>query len=214
MTRYGFLVDLNYCISCKACEVACKTWNAIPTGRGVRLRRVVDEISGVYPRFDTYAVSLACNHCESPACMKACPNGALTQRADGLVMHDRAKCVGCRNCEAVCPYGAPQYDAVEKKMWKCSGCFDRVDAGQIPACVDACPAEALGFGPLDELDRAGVRQIANFANPARTGPAVRFVPRPARTATLVAQTTDAAGASGPLWREDEIADVISREESR
>ena len=178
MTRFGFLVDLNYCISCKACEVACKTWNAVPTGRDVRLRRVIDEVIGVSPNVqDTYSVSLACNHCEEPACVKACPNGAFSIRTDGLVVHDRSKCLGCRYCEAVCPYGAPQFDAVEKKMWKCSGCFDRVDQGLQPACASACPTEALKFGLLDELEALGVREIARFANPNRTSPAVRFVTR-------------------------------------
>lgn len=178
MTRNGFLVDLNYCISCKACEVSCKTWNDVPTGRDVRLRRVVDEVVGVSPNVqDTYSVSLACNHCEDAACVKACPQGALSRRADGLVVHDRSKCVGCRWCEAVCPYGAPQFDAVETIMWKCSGCPDRVDAGLLPACADACPTEALSFGPLDEFDRIGVREIARFANPNKTHPAVRFIPR-------------------------------------
>ncbi|HEX9149195.1 MAG TPA: 4Fe-4S dicluster domain-containing protein [Thermoanaerobaculia bacterium] len=177
MTRNGFLVDLNYCISCKACEVACKTWNAVPTDRGIRWRRVVDELLGVVPRTTAYSVSLACNHCENPACVRACPNGALTMRADGLVVHDKTKCVGCRYCESVCPYGAPQYDAVEKVMTKCTGCFDRVDQGLLPACVDACPAEALKFGPLAEIDREGIREIPRFPNPNRTRPAVRFVPK-------------------------------------
>lgn len=175
--RYGFLVDLNYCISCKACEVACKTWNEVPTGRGLRLRRVVDEIFEV-GRPVCYSVSLACNHCADPACLKACPQEAITQRADGLVVHDRAKCVGCGDCGAVCPYGAPQLDRVEKKTWKCSGCFDRIDAGALPACADACPTEALQFAPLVEIEmKGGVREIVRFPNPNRTNPSVRFIPK-------------------------------------
>lgn len=177
MSHQGFLLDLNYCISCKACEVACKTWNGIPTDRNVRLRRVIDEIHAEGPHPMSYSVSLACNHCEEPACAKACPNGAITVRADGLVVHDRTKCQGCRYCEAVCPYGAPQYDAVDRKMTKCSGCPDRVDAGLAPACVAACPTEALQFGDLVALDVAGTRQISRFPNPNRTHPAVRFIPR-------------------------------------
>ena len=176
MTRLGFLVDLNYCISCKACEIACKTWNDVPTDRGIRRRRVVDEILGGAGRAVTnYSVSLACNHCERPACVEACPAGAMSVRPDGLVVHDKAKCIGCRFCESVCPYGAPQYDPVEKVISKCSGCSDRVDLGLQPACVDTCPTEALRFGPLAELEALGIREIPRFSNPNRTWPAVRFV---------------------------------------
>ena len=177
MPRYGFLVDLNYCISCKACEVACKTWNDVPTDRGIHRRRVVDEVFGSGQAVTTYSVSLACNHCERPACVAACPNGAFSVRPDGLVAHDKSKCAGCRFCESVCPYGAPQYDAVEKVISKCSGCFDRVDQGLQPACADTCPTGALRFGPLSELEHEGVREIPRFSNPNRTWPAVRFVPR-------------------------------------
>ena len=117
MSTYGFLVDLGLCISCSACEAACKTWNNVPTGRNVRWRRVIDQVLGVWPKVSAYGVSMACNHCEDAPCVKACPSGALSVRAkDGIVLLDATKCIGCRYCESVCPYGAPQYDVTEKKM--------------------------------------------------------------------------------------------------
>ncbi|MFN2240219.1 MAG: 4Fe-4S dicluster domain-containing protein [Thermoanaerobaculia bacterium] len=178
MSMYGFLVDLRLCISCKACEAACKTLNEVPTGRDVRYRRVIDQVIGVWPRVTAYSVSMACNHCEDAPCVKACTSGALSIRAkDGIVLLDRDKCVGCRYCESVCPYGAPQYDAAEKKMSKCLFCVARIDAGLEPACVDTCPTGALQFGKLDDIDRLGVKQIPNFAYPAYSNPSIRFVPK-------------------------------------
>ena len=97
--------------------------------------------------------------------------------ADGIVLLDAAKCIGCRYCESVCPYGAPQYDETEKKMSKCTMCVDRIDAGKQPACVDTCPTGALQFGNLVDLDRKGVRQIPNFADPSYSSPSIRFVPK-------------------------------------
>lgn len=178
MSTYGFLVDLGLCISCSACEAACKTWNNVPTGRNVRWRRVIDQVLGVWPKVTTYGVSMACNHCADAPCVKACPSGALSIRAkDGIVLLDKTKCIGCRYCESVCPYGAPQYDATEKKMSKCTMCVDRIDAGKEPACVDTCPTGALQFGKLVDIDREGVKQIPNFAEPSYSNPSIRFVPK-------------------------------------
>lgn len=178
MSTYGFLVDLGLCISCAACEAACKTWNNVPTGRNVRWRRVVDQVQGVWPNVSAYGVSMACNHCADPSCVKACPSGALSIRAkDGIVLLDKAKCIGCRNCSSVCPYGAPQYDATEGKTSKCTFCVDRIDAGKEPACVDTCPTGALQFGLLTDLNRKGAKEIPSFAEPSHTNPSIRFVPK-------------------------------------
>ncbi|MHB0968531.1 MAG: 4Fe-4S dicluster domain-containing protein [Thermoanaerobaculia bacterium] len=175
MARYGFLVDLNYCVSCKACEIACKTWNEVPVDRNLRWRRVIDEEFGVSPRVEAYSVSLACNHCADAPCVKACPNGAITVRPDGIVQQDPSKCLGCRYCAAVCPYGAPQYDAVLNKVFKCNMCFDRIDAGETPACAQTCPTGALQWGKLEDIDYRGVREIPHFPDPDVTNPSIRFV---------------------------------------
>ena len=90
-----------------------------------------------------------------PACIAACPTGAITKRAeDGIVVVDASVCNGCRECADACPYGAPQFGA-DGKMQKCNLCLDRLQAGKEPACVATCPGEALGCGPLDDLTVAG-----------------------------------------------------------
>lgn len=178
MAKYMFLVDLNYCVSCRACEVACKTWNDVPTDRGIRWRQVVDEEFGEGREVLTYSVSMACNHCNEPACVKACPTGAMYRRSqDGIVLVDQSKCIGCGYCRAACPYGAPQLDPITKKTSKCTMCVDRLAQGMLPACVDTCPTQALQFGEASAMSRRGVRQITRFPDPSYCDPSIRFVPK-------------------------------------
>jgi anaerobic dimethyl sulfoxide reductase subunit B (iron-sulfur subunit) len=155
--QYGFYVDTSACSGCKVCQVACKDKHDLE--EGVLWRRVYEVsggdwreeagawISGVF----AYNVSVACNHCENPVCLSACPAGAIGRREDGIVLIDREKCIGCRYCEWVCPYGAPQYDKRSGTMTKCHFCFDYIDQGKAPACVAACPMRVLDFGELSEL---------------------------------------------------------------
>jgi Fe-S-cluster-containing dehydrogenase component len=83
--------------------------------------------------------------------MKVCPVSAYTKREDGIVIQDHDKCLGCRSCLMACPYAAPQYDPVEKKISKCDMCVDLVDQGLQPKCVELCPGHVLKFGKIDEL---------------------------------------------------------------
>ncbi|GAB7258791.1 hypothetical protein DaDZ19_04560 [Dickeya ananatis] len=94
--------------------------------------------------------SLACNHCEHPACLDACPVEAYTKREDGIVVHDPARCIGCKNCLRSCPYGAPKFNEVTHKAEKCSMCYERLDVGLQTACIEACPVGALTMIDLDE----------------------------------------------------------------
>ena len=95
------------------------------------------------PGGPTYFLSVACHHCERPACLAACPSGAYEKRADGIVVHHEEKCIGCRYCEMACPFGAPRYSEEKGVMTKCHLCHHRLDGGERPACVAACPTEAL-----------------------------------------------------------------------
>jgi anaerobic dimethyl sulfoxide reductase subunit B (iron-sulfur subunit) len=144
--QYGFYYDAGRCIQCRTCEVACKsTHNTEP---GVKWRRVVETWGGEYPSVTRAFFSLACMHCEKPACAAVCPTGAIIKRAeDGIVVVDRAKCNGCQDCLSACPYGVPQFGG-DGTMQKCDYC---VETGREPACAVSCPAEALNFGTLDEL---------------------------------------------------------------
>lgn len=160
MTQYGFYFDASKCTGCKTCMVACKDKNNLPVG--MNFRRVT-EFSGGNWRQDratgawhqdafAYYLSISCNECSDPACVKVCPTKAHFKRAeDGLVLIDPKKCIGCGACLAACPYGAPQHDREARKMRKCDTCLDRREKGLNPVCVDACPQRALDFGPIDEL---------------------------------------------------------------
>lgn len=160
MTQYGFYFDASKCTGCKTCMVACKDKNNLPVG--MNFCRVT-EFSGGNWRQDratgawhqdafAYYLSISCNECSDPACVKVCPTKAHFKRAeDGLVLIDPKKCIGCGACLAACPYGAPQLDREARKMRKCDTCLDRREKGLNPVCVDACPQRALDFGPIDEL---------------------------------------------------------------
>jgi anaerobic dimethyl sulfoxide reductase subunit B len=178
-TQLGFYMNLERCIGCHTCEVACKDKNDLEVGPRWRRVRVVE--GGAYPKPFVYYVSMACNHCEDPACAKACPVGAYTKREDGLVVHDPSKCIGCKYCTFACPYSAPQFDEAKGKAGKCSGCADLVDKGGKPVCVDSCIVRALEFGPIDELEKkypGAVQSLPVMSSPAPTNPSIRMKTRP------------------------------------
>ncbi|HBU0005914.1 TPA: 4Fe-4S binding protein, partial [Klebsiella pneumoniae] len=116
-TQYGFFIDSARCTGCKTCELACKDYkNLTPE---VSFRRIYEyaggdwqEDNGVWQQnVFAYYLSIACNHCEDPACTKVCPSGAMHKREDGFVVVNEEVCIGCRYCHMACPYGAPQYNA-------------------------------------------------------------------------------------------------------
>lgn len=161
----GFTINVNQCISCRACEAACKAEYGLNAGQG-RRRRVVEksvaETVDGRSQVSTFFISLACNHCVNPSCLSACPKGAYTKDTDGsisgqvgLVLHDPAKCIGCRRCEWACPYGAPQYNPATGKIHKCEGCWQRQanttlhTTIRVPACVATCLTGALAWRNVD-----------------------------------------------------------------
>ncbi len=158
MAQYGFYIRQDLCTGCHACQIACKDYKNLDDERMYRhIFEYEDgefEESGSGYTFKGYAcyTSMACNHCEVPACLGVCPAGAIVKDDDtGIVTYDQELCIGCRYCEEACPYDEPQYDEVNGKMNKCDMCADRVAAGLQPICVEACPFNALEFGELEEL---------------------------------------------------------------
>lgn len=146
----GFYFDANRCIGCRVCQVACKDRLGLEMA-GPLTRRVKTFETGKYPNVSLFHTSIACNHCEKPACVANCPTGAMFKDADGIVLHDDKRCIVCKNCVWACPYGAPQYVKELKLIIKCDSCKALRDAGKNPVCVDACMVRALKFGDVEDL---------------------------------------------------------------
>lgn len=145
--QYGFLVDMRGCYGCKTCSMACKSENDTPAGV---LWRRVREFHFDDPNAMAF-ISMSCNHCDDPQCMKVCPADTYSKRPDGIVVQDHDKCIGCRMCIMACPYNAPVFDPVEGKTSKCNLCAERLDEGLLPRCVASCPGGVLQFGDIAEL---------------------------------------------------------------
>jgi formate dehydrogenase iron-sulfur subunit len=209
--RMGFFTDTSVCIGCKACEVACKEWNAIPedgltlTGMsydntqslGASTWRHVAFIEQAPQRRQTPSQqhssgpptpdgrtelalteqqppgapvpdgrtelrwlmsSDVCKHCTHAACLDVCPTGSLFRTEFGTVVVQEDICNGCGYCVPACPYGVIEQRQHDGRAFKCTMCYDRLGAGQEPACAKACPTDSIQFGPLDELrERAALR---------------------------------------------------------
>lgn len=195
----AFYIDMNSCSGCKTCMVACLDKNDLDDGRN--FRRVTEYVGGnwtdnqdttVQQNLFVYNLSIACNHCEEPVCTKACPTTAM-HKEDNIVFVDQGKCIGCRYCEWVCPYSAPQFSHKLHKMTKCDFCRDYLAADQPPACVAACPTRALHIGEFDELVKEfGSAMVAPL--PARSVTKPHLVLTPHRNARPV-NTNDGAIAN-------------------
>ena len=184
--QLGFVHNNVDCIGCRACEIACKDKNGLPPGP--RMRRVLYIEGGQYPNLFGYKVNMSCNHCAEPACLPTCPTGAIWKRKDnGVVDIDSTLCIGCRKCEAACPYGAPQYNIETNTVVKCNMCIDELEAGRKPYCVAACMMRVLDIGNIEDIwtqkletkayaeNEKVSKQVKNMANPELTKPSIGFV---------------------------------------
>ncbi|MGF1659490.1 MAG: 4Fe-4S dicluster domain-containing protein [Rubrimonas sp.] len=159
MTRYVMVIDTRTCIGCGDCVVACKTENHIP--EGLNRDWVVEATKGTYPDLTTEFRSERCNHCSNPTCVYACPTGASHLWGDtNIVLVDANKCTGCKACIAACPYDARLVMRAEGYIDKCTFCHHRVEVGQDPACVSACPTHCMHFGVLDDPNSEVSRLLA------------------------------------------------------
>ncbi|UCC59478.1 MAG: 4Fe-4S dicluster domain-containing protein, partial [Dehalococcoidia bacterium] len=151
--QMGFYFDQTRCTGCYTCIVACKDWHDVPAGPA-SWRRVATIEEGEFPDLFVAFYTSSCYHCAEPACVAACPAGAITKRQeDGVVLVDREKCLGkdqCDLCLQACTYKAPQFGAEPNaKMQMCNLCPDRLEEGKKPICVAGCPMRALDAGPID-----------------------------------------------------------------
>lgn len=180
--QMAFYLDQTRCTGCFTCVVACKDWNDVPPGLAA-WRKVKTLEKGRYPELFVAHLPTSCYHCAKPACVKACPVGAITKRAaDGVVLVDREACLGHDNCDMclqVCPYESPQFgDEPNAKMQMCNFCVDRLEESKQPICVAACPLRALEAGPLDELRlKYPAIDAEGFAYEAKVAPSVAFKPK-------------------------------------
>jgi tetrathionate reductase subunit B len=171
--HYALGVQIEMCIGCGMCVVACKVENDVPpepfyfrtwveryviyTDGEVSVDSPNGGIDGFPPVENgkqilrTFFVPKLCNHCDNPPCVQVCPVGATFKSEDGVVLVDEDYCIGCRYCIQACPYGARFLDPRTKTADKCTFCYHRITKGLLPACVEACPTQARIFGELGKL---------------------------------------------------------------
>lgn len=174
--QHAFFFTADNCIGCHACEAACSEKNENPPHIAFRSVGYVE--GGSYPAYKRLNISMACNHCDDPVCLKGCPTKAYTKHTEyGAVLQDPETCFGCGYCTWVCPYNAPQLDPVKGQVSKCNMCVDRLEVGLKPACVSACLGNALDFGVVENIpegrEEARV-EIPGFPDPSITHPNIRF----------------------------------------
>ncbi len=182
----ALLMDTTRCVACRGCQVACKQWNSLAAEETVFFRGdgyqnpphrssetwnliTFNEVT----TSDGFAWTFGrrqCFHCLEPACVTACPVGALIKTDQGPVSYDESRCIGCRYCQVVCPFNAPRFewDKRAPEIKKCTLCDGRIARGQEPACSQACATDALTFGDRDALLEEARQRIAS--NPNRYHP--------------------------------------------
>ncbi|MGE0630467.1 MAG: 4Fe-4S dicluster domain-containing protein [Hyphomicrobiaceae bacterium] len=155
MGNIAFLVDVDKCTGCKLCVVSCKDehvgnsyepWSAPQPMTGHFWVDVVGLERGTLPRVKMSYMPTFCQHCADAPCIKACTDGSIKTRDDGIVWIDPKLCSGCGDCESACPYGVIYLNTEANLAQKCTGCAHRVDEGLLPRCAEACPHDAIVFG--------------------------------------------------------------------
>ncbi len=140
--QYRFHFDATACIGCRCCEVACNEQNNNPAD--IKWRRVGEMQGGEFPAFTQLFNSMSCNHCIDPECLRGCPTSSYIKIEEtGIVVHDDDTCIGCQYCTWNCPYGVPVFHEERNIVTKCHMCHERLDVGQTPSCVQACPSGAI-----------------------------------------------------------------------
>ena len=183
----AILNDTTKCIGCRACQVACKSWNNLPGEKKTQFSETwgnpkyldADNFNRLIFReivsdgkVSWHFISRRCMHCLTPACQSACPVGALEKMPYGAVAYNDDRCIGCRYCMMACPFQIPKFEWGKAVPYirKCTLCADRLEAGMEPACADTCPTGALLFGERDKLIREARQRIAK--NPGKYHPQV------------------------------------------
>lgn len=179
MKQLAFVIELDRCIGCKGCQVACKMENGTVLGSDRTKVRTVGP-TGVHPNLEMYFLPTMCQQCEKPVCVEVCPSGAIFKnREDGVVTIDPKKCIGCHSCNKECPYHANTYSEMRRAMDKCTLCYEARGVGELPACVRNCAGRALHYGDISDpnskvsllIQKAGeehVHTLQDFGNKPST----------------------------------------------
>src|SRR5919202_5346057 len=176
----GFYTDTTVCIGCKACEVACKSWNQLPAREGGRAElsgqsydntlrlsgdtwrhvKFIEQFDGPY-NGRWLMMSDVCKHCVQAGCLEVCPTGAIIRTEFDTVVIQQDVCNGCRACISACPFGVVDIGE-DGRAHKCTLCYDRLQHGLEPACAKACPTDSIRFGDVDELMQIADRRVAEL----------------------------------------------------
>jgi len=186
--QYGFEVDLDRCTGCKSCVAACSSMNGLHEGEAWRAVGVLVDEAGESPFQHT--VTSSCHHCVEPGCLLGCPVMAYEKdEATGIVLHLDDQCIGCQYCVLKCPYGAPQYNQDLGIVRKCDMCHDRLAEAEAPACVQACPTQAIRITTVSRDDVVAASARGEFLpgapEPGYTQPTTQYKTTRERPSELV-----------------------------
>lgn len=198
MSKIGIIVNVDECIGCHACFIACKQENQVaPKIQWNRIQKLENIKSNIINYF-----RVSCQHCEDPACLQVCPMKAVYKGKHGEVLVNQEACIGCKACLAACPYGVPKFNDAKLtsyfgeleplsvlpgspshnshpgKAEHCTLCSHRLDEGRPPACVEICPAKALTLVDYDNLsdpDKQLVQKAVTLKAAKDTKPKVRYI---------------------------------------
>ncbi len=153
--QLALVFDQRRCIGCHTCVIACRVEHSldgnqalmdVPTDTGAD----TDLPVGKFPHLKLNWQPTTCMHCQKPSCVEACPDKAISKRADGIVLIDKEKCSGCQLCSDACPYGVIKFDEQSNTAEKCNLCAQRVDKGLQPNCVRECIWGAIHYGDIND----------------------------------------------------------------
>ncbi|MDD5806796.1 MAG: 4Fe-4S dicluster domain-containing protein [Eggerthellales bacterium] len=156
----GFSVNSENCYACKTCAIACQNEKMLPPTVQLRRVRSYDTATGCA------SVSMACNHCDEPACMSVCPQSCyIKDSTTGLVYQQHDLCIGCKSCITACPFGAPAFCEADSTTYKCDGCIDRQSIGLQPRCTVSCPSGNISWTDGEPTDGTPLKdQVATKPN--------------------------------------------------
>ncbi|MBP2633300.1 MAG: formate dehydrogenase [Firmicutes bacterium] len=178
----AMLHDVSRCTGCRACMVACKQWKNLPaentpfdgeyqshkslSSKTYNLVKMNERVED--GKFHWDMIKVQCMHCDNPACLKGCPEDAISKTDSGAVVIDRDKCVGCGYCAINCPFDVPKIDEKTHISTKCNLCVDRIENGMVPSCAQTCTASAINFGTKEEMTALAQERLtavkASFPN--------------------------------------------------